>query len=340
LTQIENGAAHFRRGGSALIRIKERGFEPGNRRIELTRFGFLVQFLPLAAATRIVMNSAQRTTETERPGRSAASDLGLPTGTVEVVPVRALLLGERLDTRALERDKPLGVAPLTVDILDGGIAVLFRYGAVVLFGTATAAMDKFAASLMPLVTAALPVPERDDARLLVRPEADQHVDLAGNIFLREKTTERLQVVADILAKSLVLSHYETRIADIFDGIEPLAVMLREKGRAGARSKELLRHIGDVLLMQQKMVGRVETGEKPELLWEHPELERLYMRLAEEYELRDRDRALDRKLDIITRTVETLLGLVQTRSSMRVEWYIVLLIVAELLLTTYPLLLNR
>jgi required for meiotic nuclear division protein 1 len=229
---------------------------------------------------------------------------------------------------------------LAVDIPGGGDAVLFRYGAVVLFGTASAAMDNFVASLMPLVTAALSAPERDDTRVLVRPEGDQPVDLAGNIFLREKTTERLQVVADILAKSLVLSHYETRIAGIFDGIEPLAAVLREKGRAGARSKELLRHIGDVLLMQQKMVGRVETGEKPELLWEHPELERLYMRLAEEYELRDRDRALDRKLDVISRTVETLLGLVQTRSSQRVEWYIVLLIVAELLLTTYPLLLNR
>ena len=271
---------------------------------------------------------------------TSASVTGLTAGTVDVVPVRALLLGERLDTRAFERDEPLGMAPLTVDIPGGGVAVLFRYGAVVLFGTATAALDNFVASLRASVTAALPVAERDDARVVIRAEADQVVDLAGNIFLTEKTTERLQIVADILAKGLVLSHYETRIADIFDGIEPLAATLREKGRAGARSKELLRHIGDVLLMQQKMVGRVETGEKPELLWEHPELERLYMRLAEEYELRDRDRALDRKLDIISRTVETLLGLVQTRSSLRVEWYIVLLIVAELLLTTYPLLLSR
>ena len=65
-----------------------------------------------------------------------------------------------------------------------------------------------------------------------------------------------------------------------------------------------------------------------------------MAQALDIELRDRDRVLDRKLDVISRTVETLLGLVQTRSSMRVEWYIVLLIVAELLLTTYPLLLNR
>ena len=281
-------------------------------------------------------------TSGERAGQgiSTASIAELPAGAVEAVPVRALLLGERLDTRALERDTPLGVAPLTLEIPGGGTAVLFRYGAVILFGAESAALDHFVSGLRPLVTAALPVPEQDDARLLIRPDADQVVDLAGNILLREKTTERLQVVADVLAKGLILSHYETRIAEIFDGIEPLAVTLREKGRPGARGKELLRHIGDVLLMQQKMVGRVETGEKPELLWDHPELERLYGRLAEEYELRDRDRALDRKLDIISRTVETLLGLVQTRSSLRVEWYIVLLIVAELVLTIYPLLLSR
>jgi uncharacterized Rmd1/YagE family protein len=112
----------------------------------------------------------------------------------------------------------------------------------------------------------------------------------------------------------MLAHYEFRIAAAFDRIEPLAAALRKKGRTGARSRELLHHIGNVLEMQHKMVGRVETGEKPELLWEHPELERLYMRLADEYELRERDRALDRKLDVISRTVETLLGLVQTRSS--------------------------
>ncbi len=89
-----------------------------------------------------------------------------------------------------------------------------------------------------------------------------------------------------------------------------------------------------------VVGRVETGEKPDLLWDHPDLERLYAKLTEEYELRDRDRALNRKLELISRTAETLLGLVQSRSSMRVEWYIVFLIVAELALTVYSLILHR
>src|ERR1700738_5366419 len=108
-------------------------------------------------------------------------EAGRESGAVEVVPVRALLLGERLDTRALERDQPLGVAPLAVAIPGGGVGVLFRYGAVVLFGPATATVDDFIVSLMPKVSAPLAIPERDDARLLIRPDADQPVDLAGNI---------------------------------------------------------------------------------------------------------------------------------------------------------------
>jgi len=258
----------------------------------------------------------------------------------DLIGVRALLLGERLDTRGLEGTAPLATAPVAVAIPGGGIAVLFRYGVAVLFGAPREAMDRFLASLDRFVFEPLPVPEREEARLVIRADTDQQVDAAGNIVLRAQTIDRLQMVADVLAKSLVLAHYETAIAAIFDRIEPLAAMLREKGRAGARSRELLHHIGNVLAMQHKMVGRVETGEKPELLWEHPELERLYMRLADEYELRERDRALDRKLDIISRTVETLLGLVQARSSIRVEWYIVLLIVAELALAAYSLLPGR
>jgi uncharacterized Rmd1/YagE family protein len=248
---------------------------------------------------------------------------------VESIAVRAFLLGERLDTRTLERDAALATAPLAVPIEGGGTAVVFRYGAVVLFDGPEQGVEQFLATLEPLVTEKFAVVEREDLRLLFRSDTDQLVDPAGNIVLRDRTVERLQLVADVLAKNLVLSHYETRVATIFDSIEPLAATLREKGRAGVPGKVLLQHIGNVLQMQQKMVGRVETGEKPELVWEHPELDRLYMRLAEEYELRDRGRAIDRKLEIVSRTVETLLSLEQTRSSLRVEWYIVALIVAEL-----------
>jgi required for meiotic nuclear division protein 1 len=254
----------------------------------------------------------------------------------QALPVCARLLGERLDTRTLEHAGSLATAPLTLPVEGGGVAVLFRYGAVVLFDVVPEAAERFWARLDPLLTEKFATTEREDLTILIRADTEQLVDPAGSILLRDRTVERLQLVADVLAKNLVLSHYEARMAAIFDRIEPLAGNLRQKGRAGVPGKVLLQHIGEVLSMQQKMVGRVETGEKPELVWEHPELDRLYMRLAEEYELRDRGRAIDRKLDIVSRTVETLLSLEQTRSSLRVEWYIVALIVAELLIAAYSL----
>src|SRR6516162_1334234 len=131
---------------------------------------------------RLSVNSTERVAEhpggrTAQLPASSGSNREEPAGTVEVVPVRALFLGERLDTRALERNEPLGVAPLAVDIPEGGVAVVFRYGAVVLFGAPTPAMDNFIASMKPLVTGALPAPERDDVRLLVgvRPDQQAHI---------------------------------------------------------------------------------------------------------------------------------------------------------------------
>ena len=253
----------------------------------------------------------------------------------ETLSVRTLLLGERLDTRGLEQKDALATLPLTLRLAEGGIAVLFRYGVIVLFNVQPAAESAFLERVSPLITDPIAIRELDEARLQIAPGAKEPIDLSGTIFLLDASTVRLQLVADILAKSLVLSHYEARIAGIFDRIEPLATGLRTKGRPAAYSRDLLHQIGNVLTVQHKMVGRVETGEKPELLWDHPELERLYLRLAEEYELRERDRALDRKLEVIARTVETVLSLLQSRSSLRVEWYIVALIVAELVLSLYP-----
>jgi len=254
--------------------------------------------------------------------------------------LRALILGERIDTRGLERQDSLGTAPLMLRLAEGGAAVLFRYGVVVLLDATEEGENALLARIEPLVVDPLGSRDTDEARITVSRDAEEQVDASGAVVLKEASVPRLQLVAEMLARSLILSHYEARVRQIFDRIEPLAGSLRARGRVGAHGRELLRQIGDVLLMQHKMVGRVETRETPELLWDHPDLERLYLRLAEEYELRERDRALDRKLDVIWRTVETFLGLVQNRSSIRVEWYILGLIVAELALSFYPILLAR
>jgi uncharacterized Rmd1/YagE family protein len=248
--------------------------------------------------------------------------------------LRAHLLGDRLELRGLEHEKPLALSPLVTRAGEVGHAVFLRYGIVVTCNMSEAEERSLLGAVRHLVIDRLEDPETEQVQAVVRPDAEDQFDPSGRLVLKEISAPRLQIVADALAKHLMLSHHEARIAHVFDRLEPLAGALRRTGRTSPEADLLLRQIGGVLLIQQKMVGRVEVTERPEVLWEHPDLERFYARLEAEYELRERGRALDRKLDLLFRTAETLLRLAEGRRMLRLEWYVVLLIALEILLSLY------
>ena len=248
---------------------------------------------------------------------------------------RALLLGARLDLRAWPEAETLARLPLASSLPDGGVAVLFRYGVVVLFGGDARAEQALRERLAPLIGHPYDNVEREELAVRVdasRPEG--FVD--GALVVQSLSLEKLQLVADVLSKSALLGHYETRIAGDFDRIEPLALELERNGRLRGGSRAHVKRIGALLLVESRMVGRAEIGDKPELLWEHPELERLYALLETEFEIRERLAALERKLDLVARTVRTLVDLIHAKHSLRVEWYILGLIAVEILLTLYTL----
>lgn len=91
------------------------------------------------------------------------------------------------------------------------------------------------------------------------------------------------------------------------------------------------HMGQTLLIQTKIIGRVEVDEKPDLLWDMPELERMFSRLEDEYELRERHNALKQKLELIYQTADAMMGLLSDKRTLHVEWYIVILIVVDILM---------
>lgn len=253
----------------------------------------------------------------------------------EKIQVRALFIAERLDLRDLEKAQCLATKPLLLTAGSQGCAALFRYGAVVLFGLNAIEETTLLESLKPFMLEPFEQAVAEEV-LLVRDDAGEEGWQSGRITLHAFSIERLQLVAEVLAKSVVMDRYEAAVARSFHRIEPLAAALQRSGRPGSRGRELLRHIGDTLSIQGRMVGRVEISEKPDLLWYHPLHEALYARLEDEYELRERHLALERKLDLISRTAETLLGILQNKRSLRVEWYITILIVCEILLTLYQM----
>ena len=248
---------------------------------------------------------------------------------------RALLLGDRLDLKLFKIADCLATTPLTLEVdAEGGIAVLFRYGVAVFFGVKSLDEVKFVESLRPLLTNSYKAPETEELEIHCG-QSSIGVQ-SGAVSLDDISLEKLQIIADALSKSLVLSLYEKRVAGEFDKIEPLAQELATHGKVSADSKQLLSKIGSMLLIEHRMVGRAEIGDKPETLWDFPHLEGLYASLEDEFELKERQSALDRKLGLISDTAQTLADVWDNKQLHKLEWYVIGLIVFEIVISLFEL----
>lgn len=243
---------------------------------------------------------------------------------------RAMYFGQRIELKQFRYSQSIATNPLTIHYGHEGIVVLFRYGAAVMYGLSALEENRLQEELAPYLREPLGEIEEESLNIQLKQDSDGFVE--GSLCLCELSVQRLQLVAGILAKSVVLAYYEKTVGKTFDHVEPLAEQLKRKGRGGSGNKVLLQRIGEIMSIQSKMVGRVEVSDKPELLWEYPLLERLYQRLEDEYEIKERHVALERKLQVISRATETILDLLQYNRSHRVEWYIVILILIEIVIT--------
>jgi uncharacterized Rmd1/YagE family protein len=240
---------------------------------------------------------------------------------------RAVLVGDRL---VVDRSKYSGVvsaAPFCYRLGDGYV-VVFRYGVVVFVGL-TDAQEKDA--LAQFQTEQSPAIEEERVALEIHPGQEEGATASGVFFIRELTVGHVLVVGDILAKSVALARYEREIASVFDTIEPAANQLATSGALPKSRKSLLQLIGSALLAQHRVSGRIAFAEKPDVLWENPELGRLFARLEDEYEIIERGTLLNGKVIVVGSVAETFTDLIDTARSARLELLIVILILAELVI---------
>lgn len=265
-----------------------------------------------------------------RKGASAvASDVATRLG--NHFEARAIHVGERIDVRGIEPRLSTQL-PVIIEVAPAGYAVLLRHGAVVLFGIDPIQQERFLTDLGKRVEDRYEKVETERAHIRVGDADGAEPDA---IIIKEVTIDRLQVIAEILGKSVILGRYETEIGDAFRKVEPLAVQMRGSPRKLPwKQPQLVAQIGESILAEHQLVGSAEIGEKPELLWENPDLDRIYIRLEAEYEIRERHAALERKLAVVSGTARTMLELSQARRSLHVEYYIVGLILFEIVLSLY------
>ncbi|HML07340.1 MAG TPA: RMD1 family protein [Xanthobacteraceae bacterium] len=251
--------------------------------------------------------------------------------------VRAFLLSDRIDTSNLEHYGVVSTAPLTFRFGKAGFVTLFRYGVAVTSCLSPDEEEQVLGGLRSRLVRPIGPPEEETLLIELAPDKDEQVLPGGPLLLRKITPEHLVVIADALSKSVVLARDEREVAAVFDIVEPFARQLAERGWIRTGRRVILKHIGNALLVRHRLSGRVAVTEKPDVVWDRPDLDRLYARLGDEYELKERADALSRKLSVIAETAEILTDIIDTKRSFRLEIIIVILIAIELAVAAYQVL---
>jgi uncharacterized Rmd1/YagE family protein len=256
------------------------------------------------------------------------------------ITARALLLGDRIDPVGLERSDMISATPLAFHVGANGFVALYRFGVAVMVGLSPLEENEILKQVELRVIGSHEHIDDETVILEIAPEHDDKVAPSGAIEMKDFTAPRLLVVADGLAKSVSLGRDEREVNAVFDIVEPFAADLARNGRPPWKRRAMLRLIGQTLLVQHRVSGRVAVEEKPDVLWDRSDLERLYARLEDEYELKERAETLTRKLGTIVETARTLTDILDADRATRLETTIVVLIVAEIIITIGQIIFGR
>jgi uncharacterized Rmd1/YagE family protein len=251
------------------------------------------------------------------------------------VTVRALLLGDRIDTVGLERNDVLSTTPLAFRIGSEGYVVLFRYGVAVLFGMSPLQEDEIIRSLDGRIIGALVRREEESTQIEIAPDKDEQITPNGTIALKALLPEHILIIAEAIATNVILAHDERNVSAVFDVIEPLARELAEHGRTPGGRRTILKHIGNALLVQHRVSGLVAVAEKPDVLWGE-RTSNGFIRGLRVVRAKGRADLLTRKLTVISDTGQALADIINTERSLRLERIIIALILLETIFTGYQM----
>lgn len=140
--------------------------------------------------------------------------------------------------------------------------------------------------------------------------------------------DRIRLIMLYTAQSVILDRYTEITQSLMEEASVYTSNLQYKGRLHISRKRLKRLIGRNLNLKNGMMEHLYVFDSPDLIWDDPDLTKLDADLKQTFDLRNRNRHLHDRLDIIKENLELFKDIWDHRESSMLEWIIILLILVE------------
>jgi uncharacterized Rmd1/YagE family protein len=172
----------------------------------------------------------------------------------------------------------------------------------------------------------------DEFQMRVAPDEKEGVEF-GQVTVRAGALERLSLVAAILAQSNTLEHYEKVVSAMTESTASLTDRMSQ-GKNPPTGSKMLVFIGKSLSIRRELVSQLSVLDPPESIWEDDSLDRLYHALQNNFEIPQRLRVVEHKLELIGDTARMVVSINEGRRSHFLEMVIIFLIALEIVMALF------
>src|SRR5262245_16548896 len=168
-----------------------------------------------------------------------------------------------------------------------------------------------------------------DALVVLVDQPEDRVNFR-DIWLKHLTLEHIRIISETLGRSVALKQCELSVTQALRNTAPIVQALSVRGELTPSEKNILKTVGFTLAVKETIFAKLNLSDDPAETWESERLSRLHNLLYDHFDIKKRLSGLHDKVTFLSDLNLMLLSLLQNRTSHRLEWVVILLIVIEVI----------
>ncbi|XP_062155944.1 protein RETARDED ROOT GROWTH-LIKE [Alnus glutinosa] len=276
------------------------------------------------------------------------------------IPVRAYFFSTSVDLRSLvEQNKPNFIPPasrMTNYVLlkfgklseTNGLGnslsgsnccymVVFQYGSIVLFNVREHDVDGYLKIVEKHASGSLPEMRKDEYEVREKPALSTWMEGGLDyIMLQYLNIDGIRTIGSVLGQSIALDYYVRQVDGMVAEFTDINREMETTGKFKMQRKKLFQLVGKANSNLADVILKLGLFERSDIAWKDAKYAQIWEYLRDEFELTQRFASLDFKLKFVEHNIRFLQEILQNRKSDFLEWLIIALIGAEILLSVYDI----
>ncbi len=242
-------------------------------------------------------------------------------------------LGDRLDLKELKNNLAYNCiyadpTELMYDTENNSYIGIFDYGSIVFFGVDNSIQTSIISAVRRILNLDSTELKRENFDVEIDPQSSYKV-IFDRLIIKEISIDIAKIIMLNIAQSVALDYYIEQSNVLLQQTYQFSLELEEKGKFSIKGKRLLKYIGRLLNLKNKITQNIYIFDSPNLTWNDEYLNVINNDLSRELDIKLRHSSLQENLNTVRENLEILKDINQHSHSSKLEIVVIVLIAIEI-----------